>query len=271
MSSLNAVSYNELKLTYEKYGSGKQVVICFHGHGRNPEDFKFLEKKDRTIISIVLFHHGESYFPEHRIEINPLTRGEFLALFHKILDREKIDRFDIVAFSQGGRFALLVFEDYFQKIDSIYLISPDGLDSTSFYNRMSRNKWARNLFQRWEKNPKRVINYAKMAKNLRLMRPKVASFVEKFANDKSSFKRASLTWRGFRALCPNEPKLKEILNDFSGVFKIIMGSYDQVIRPKQAVLFAIRVNKPNCVSEIPCGHNFFSEQNLKLLKEKIIL
>jgi len=271
VTQLYSVSLDKLKLTYKKFGSGKQVVICFHGHGRSPEDFRFLENENRTIISIVLFHHGESYFPEHRIEKNPLNKFEFIALFQLILKQENILNFDIVAFSQGGRFAILVFEDFYQRINFINLISPDGLDSNSFYNRMSRKKWARQLFTRWEKNPNRFVYLTKVGKKMHLVRPKVASFVENFALDKSNFKRASLTWRGFRELQPNEIKLKEIVSLFQGNFQIIMGSNDQVIRPKQAYAFASRIGKTESVKEIPCGHNFFSAKNQKFLEEVIIL
>jgi pimeloyl-ACP methyl ester carboxylesterase len=264
-----SVSYGELKLSYVKYGEGEQIIICFHGHGRSPDDYKFLEKENRTIISIVLFHHGSSYFPEKRIEHNPLTSLEFLVCFRAILSKEKIDFFDVVAFSQGGRFALIVFENYYNQIGSFNLISPDGMDSNSFYNRMSRKKWARMLFRHWESNPKRIIHYARVAKVMKLMRPKVASFVEKFAEDHISFKRASHTWRGFREIRPNEVKLKTILKIFEGNFQIVMGSYDQVIRPQQAYAFAKRIEKPECVLEIPCGHNFFSEKNIELLRKVI--
>ncbi len=271
MSECHSVSIGQLSLSYEKYGSGNQVVICFHGHGRSPGDFKFLENENRIIISIILFHHGKSHFPENRIEKNPLKKDEFLALFDQILVQQQIETFDLVAFSQGGRFAILVFEHYFSRIRFVNLISPDGMDSSSFYNRMSRKKWARNLFQRWENSPNRLVYYSKLAKSLRLMRPKVASFVEKFASDKESFKRASFTWRGFRELRPDEVKLKVILGNFTGVFQIIMGSFDQVIRPKQAFAFAMRIGKPEAVVEIPCGHNFFSSKNQKLLEEVILL
>lgn len=271
MTEFHSVSIGELSLSYEKYGSGNQVVICFHGHGRSAADFMFLENEKRKIISIVLFHHGKSYFPEHRIEKNPLNKVEFLTLFDRIIKQEQIQIFDLVAFSQGGRFALLVFEDYFSVIRSVNLISPDGMDSNSFYNRMSRKKWARNLFQRWENSPNRLVYYSKLAKSIRLMRPKVASFVEKFASDKESFKRASLTWRGFRELRPHEGELKEILANFRGDFQIIMGTFDQVIRPKQAYAFAMRIGKLDSIKEIPCGHNFFSEKNQKLLEEIILL
>jgi pimeloyl-ACP methyl ester carboxylesterase len=265
------VCNGDLKLAYGKYGEGEQVVICFHGHGRTPDDFEFLIRENRKIISIVLFHHGSSFFPEQRIEKNPLTREEFILLFKSILEKENISNFDVVAFSQGGRFALIVFENFFSRICSMNLISPDGMDSNSFYNRMSRKKWARQLFTNMEKHPNRFIYLTKVGKKMRLVRPKVASFVENFAQDKSNFKRASLTWRGFRELQPNENRLKEILSEFRGNFQIIMGSYDQVIRPKQAYAFAQRLGKPKIVKEIPCGHNFFSAKNQKLLEDVIII
>jgi pimeloyl-ACP methyl ester carboxylesterase len=266
-SNLSFVSSGDLLLSYKKFGQGDEIVVCLHGHGRDPEDFEFLLNDKRTIISIVLFHHGQSFFPEERIEKNPLSQEEFLDLFNSILKKENISTFHLVAFSQGGRFAMIIFQEYFQNVSSVNLISPDGMDNQSFYNRMSRKKWARRLFLKWEENPKKVITYAKIAKRLNLMRPKVLSFVEKFAKEKDDFRRASLTWRGFRQIQPNEELLKSILENFDRKFQIIMGSYDQVIRPKQAYAFAQRIGKPLCIVEIPCGHNFFSDKNQKLIEE----
>ena len=268
-SNLTFVSSGDLLLSFKKFGRGKEIVICLHGHGREPEDFKFLANEKRTIISIVLFHHGQSFFPEERIEKNPLSQEEFLDLFDLILKKESISTFNLVAFSQGGRFAMIIFQKYFQIVSSVNLISPDGMDNQSFYNRMSRKKWARHLFLKWEENPKQLVNYSKIAKRLKLMRPKVLAFVEKFASEKETFRRASLTWRGFRNIQPDEMQLMQILSDYKGTFKIIMGSFDQVIRPKQAYAFSKRIAKPNCIVEIPCGHNFFNDKNQKLIEEVI--
>jgi hypothetical protein len=38
-----------------------------------------------------------------------------------------------------------------------------------------------------------------------------------------------------------------------------MGTYDQVIRPQQAYMFAEKIGQNNCVIEVQNGHNFFKK------------
>jgi alpha-beta hydrolase superfamily lysophospholipase len=150
------VTENNLSLSYIKFGNNGPFIIALHGHGRVAEDFSFLKDKG-IVISIDLFFHGQSKFPKERIEKNPLTTEEFYHLFKMILKNEGVTRYHLVAFSQGGRFALSLMPQEISNCLSIQLISPDGMDNKSFYNRMSRIRLARNLFIRWEKKPSKFI------------------------------------------------------------------------------------------------------------------
>ena len=263
------VRLNDLKLEYHTYGSGPENIICLHGHGRSVSDFHFLGKSDRKLILIVLPHHGQSYFPSNRIEKNPLSILEFNQLFEKILEAEAIKKFHFVAFSQGGRFVLSLIPIQEQRIQSVHLISPDAMDNNSFYNRASRNRWTRKLFKSWEEDPQRFIKAAGIAKRLGLVRPKVFAFIQKFASNKESFQRASITWRGFRNIRPNNDELKKVIARSDWRFVIIMGKYDQVIRTRQAELFLKKINQLETLIEIECGHNFFKEENIALLSPHI--
>ena len=129
------VKEENVSLEYYTQGKGEDIIICIHGHGRDVNDFLFLEKRNRKLILLVLPHHGKSFFPEHRVENNPLTIDEFDRLFQKILDRESINRFNFIGFSQGGRFVLTLLPLYQSRIKTVHLISPDGMDNDSFYNR----------------------------------------------------------------------------------------------------------------------------------------
>lgn len=263
------IQYQDLQLEYFVKGTGSQVIVCMHGHGRSAFDFEFLANEDRTLISIHLFHHGNSFFPEERIEENPLSSLEFKVIFELLMKAENLDKFHLLAYSQGGRFTLTILPFFPERILSVQLISPDGMDNDSFYNRTSRKKWARRLFKHWEDEPTRIIRFAAIAKSLKLMRPKVYSFVEKFASDKNTFKRASLTWRGFRMVQPDEKAISKTLQNNPIPFKIIMGTYDQVIRPLQAYAFVKRIHQENAVIEIACGHDFFRDKNRVLLEETL--
>ena len=263
------VTLNDLILEYYTCGSGPESIICLHGHGRPVSDFHFLGKSKRKLILIVLPHHGQSFFPSNRIEKNPLSILEFNHLFEKILKAEAINKFHFIAFSQGGRFVLSLMPIQEQKIQSVHLISPDAMDNNSFYNWSSRIGWARNLFKSWEEDPQRFIKAARIAKRLGLVRPKVYSFIQKFASNKESFQRASITWRGFRNIRPNNDELKKVIARSDWRFVVIMGKYDQVIRTRQAELFLKRINQLDALIEIECGHDFFKEENIALLSPHI--
>jgi pimeloyl-ACP methyl ester carboxylesterase len=94
------------------------------------------------------------------------------------------------------------------------------------------------------------------------MRPKVKAFVDEFSSNKESFTRASRTWRTFREMKPVIKDLSHTLKTYDIPFLIIMGSYDQVIRPKQAYRFAKRIDQVGCVREIPNGHHFFKTSSI---------
>lgn len=265
------IQLGDLRLEYFVKGDGPQTVICLHGHGRTVDDFTFLQREGRKWVALHLFYHGKSHFPEERIEHNPLSTEEFVSIFKLLLETENISQFHFVAFSQGGRFTLASIPYFGDNIQSVSLISPDGMDNNSFYNKTSRRKWARRLFAHLEDQPQKFIRYAAIAKSMRLMRPKVFAFVEKFAADPVTFKRASLTWRGFRMVQPNEEAIAKTLEEKQIPFKIVMGTYDQVIRPLQAYAFTKRIRQSKSVVEIPCGHNFFKKENIEKFKDLLFV
>ena len=265
------VSCNDVQLEYITYGDGKEHVLCMHGHGRQAEDFKFVAKEDRKVISINLFHHGNSIFPLERIEKNPITTSEVIQLMQLIIKKENLINFHCIAFSQGGRFILALLPHFQKQILSISLLSPDGLDNYSFYNWASRRKWARKLFISWEKEPNKLRKFSDVAVRLMLMRPKVRDFVYKFTNDHKTLQRASQSWRSFRLIMSKPKQTGLIILENNIPFVIIMGKYDKIIRPIQALRYAKKSGLINCVIQIECGHDFFKKENIDLFKPNLLI
>lgn len=260
--TVKTIQSGRLVLEYHCYGEGMKTIICLHGHGRPASDFEFVAGEGRRVISLNLFHHGNSTFPVDEIEENPLRTSEFIELFEQLLAVEKVQHFHLFAFSQGGRFSLCLLPFFIDRIETVTLISPDGMDNHSFYNWSSRQKWARRIFRKFEQDPSGIARYSSIAFRMKLMRPKVKAFVDEFSSNKEQFVRASRTWRTFRFMQPNYDAIALALNRHTIPFLIIMGSYDQVIRPKQAYRFAKKIGKPNCVKEIPNGHHFFKSSSI---------
>ena len=263
MFQTKSVKFLDFKLSYQVFGEGNQTVICLHGHGRSSDDFHFLAQNNLRVISIDLFFHGESLAPKSRITRNPISWSEIQPVFEKLFIEEKIAQFHVLAFSQGGRFALLLLEYLPERIQSFTLLAPDGLNNKSFYNWSSRRRFFRSLFIRWQKKPEKLQKLANTAVKLKMMRPKVRDFVHHFSSDSETMKRAANTWMAFRKLQPNPIKTGEIIRTFPIELKIIMGKYDQVIRPIQAKIFLKNAGLPEKIIQIENGHDFFKPSSIE--------
>jgi len=257
------IIFKAFSLSYQVFGEGAETVLCMHGHGRSKDDFLFLEGKGVRVISLDLFFHGKSVIPDERIDKNPVVWKEIQPVFEALLDQENLQKIHILAFSQGGRFALLLLQHLPERILTFTLLAPDGLNNRSFYNWSSRQKIFRMLFHRWQQKPEKLQKLADISAKLKLMRPKVRDFVYHFSSDPDTMLRASQTWMAFRKLQPDPVKIGQIVKKNQLPFRIIMGKYDQVIRPVQALLFLRNASLPENIIEIENGHDFFKPSSVE--------
>ena len=257
------IQHGEFSLSYSSFGEGEKVVLCLHGHGKSAEDFLFLEGSDVRVVSVNLFFHDKSVFPEDRIENNPVEWNEIQGVFEKLFEAENMTSFHIVAFSQGGRFAFLLLENSPKKIETFTLLAPDGLNNNSFYNWSSRQIYLRQLTHGFGKHPEKLKQTAKVLTKMKMMRPKVRDLVYHFTENKETLHRAFSSWMAFRKLQPDPIKIGEEVRSNHLSVTLIMGKYDQVIRTKQAKLFFKNAGLPENIIEIESGHDFFKPASVE--------
>ncbi len=265
------VEMGPFSLSYQVVGSGEEVVLCLHGHGRSSDDFLFLNEQHYRVISIDLFFHRASAFPVERVQQNPVRWEELFPLFLRLFDQEKIESMHLLAFSQGGRFTLKLMETIPDRIQSCSLIAPDGLNNASFYNRSSRFHLTRKLFTYFQKNPSQLQKIAHLGVKLSLIRPKVKDFIYHFTTNDETMDRAAKTWMAFRQIQPNPKKIGEIIRTKQIPFQLLMGTYDQVIRPKQALIFLKNAGLPAEITLIENGHDFFKPSSIEKFKRKLLI
>lgn len=260
------VYYQDLSLAYEVYGKGQNVIIALHGHSKCPRDFEFLASEENKIISVHLFHHQHSEFPENRIFKNPLQEEEFDALFQQILDEEGISLFHLIAYSQGGRFALKIFELHAQRVKTISLLSPDGIDLKGFYDRAAKRNSPLKLMEFFENNPNWFLHTLRLARIFRKIHPKVLDLAKDFAQNKDRMIQASRTWRNFRKIRTSPIVFGQLVTRFKTPVRIIMGRYDGIFPPIIAERFlkeAFLDLKPDVID---CGHDFFRDNTKELFR-----
>lgn len=259
-NSRKYVSHQDMRLSYCVYGSGETAVICFHGHGKDAEDFEFLKQKNRKIISIDLFLHGNSTFSEQRIYKNLITSSDVEKLLEKILDQEKVDRFHWVAYSQGGRFTLALFPRLKNRVLSLNLLAPDGLNDKNFYSWSQRRWWARSLFSRWVKRPNELMRLSRILAKTKVIHPKIVDFLSFYTENEDRLKLAHAAWRSFRELRPDIQKVKTSLNETGIPLQLIIGKYDQIITVKSAEAFLKKLDREHQLVVLPYGHDLFKPE-----------
>ena len=262
-----SVSHKDMELSYRIFGNGEMAVLCFHGHGRSSEDFNFLQKQNRKIISVDLFFHGESTFDERRIYQDLITAKDVEKLLEKLLLQESVDNFHWVAYSQGGRFTLTLFPSFRHRVKSLSLLAPDGLNDKNFYSWSQRKWWARSLFKRWVKRPNELMSITKALAKAKLIRPKIVDFLSYYTSDQKRLELAHATWRGFRKLRPENEKIENALNETGIPFQLIVGKYDQIITPESAKGFLKDINRREQLVELPYGHDLFKPEIQKELTQ----
>ncbi len=261
-----SISYLDMELSYHVFGEGKTAILCFHGHGRSSLDFKFLANQDRKVISIDLFLHGDSTFDDSRIYDNLITTEDVEKLLEKLFEKEKVHKFHWVAYSQGGRFTLSAYPRFKNKVLSLNLLAPDGLNDTNFYSWSQRRWWARGLFKRWVRKPQELMSISRALANAKIIRPKIVDFLGYYTEDQERLSLAHKSWRSFRKLRPSNKDIKSALDDTGIEFRLIMGKYDQIITIKSAIRFLEALNRKQSLTVLPYGHDLFKPE----IKEDLI-
>lgn len=260
------VEHNDLKLSYIVYGDGKETIICFHGHGKSAEDYAFLENTNRKIISINLFFHGKSTVGTDRLEKNLITLNELTILIDKIILLENVNKFHLIAYSQGGRFALCIIPRYAKQLKSIHLMAIDGMDNNNFYSWTQRRWLTRKLFKRWTKKTEELNAIAAFLARIKIIDKKLYDFLTYYTSEKDRITLGYMAWVAFRGLKPNYKKIKNALQKEKTPFQFIIGKNDKVITLKTAKKFLKRINQEKNITIVPFGHDLFKPE----AKEKLI-
>ncbi|MBE9466106.1 alpha/beta fold hydrolase [Dyadobacter subterraneus] len=229
---------SEIKiLHYHKLGRGPKILLAFHGIGQTGltcfKSFSELLGDHYTIYAFDLFFHGQSkgiYGNDAFSEQDIVTKILWKKLISDFLEENQINRFDIAAFSMGGRFALATMESFSTKIDNAFLIAPDGVSEHLLYTLASRFWPTRKLFHWVLKHPDTLIKSANIFEKLGLIHKSLIRFTQFMLSDPKRQETIYRSWLAFRML----------KFDISVVYKklvatrvyLFIGKHDKLLKAK---------------------------------------
>ena len=216
------------RLAYRVLGNGPLSMLAFHGFGQDGGVFIPLQSTvgDRyTIYAIDLFFHGESLFTDDGV----LTKSDWLRLIDAFLGEQFINRFSLLGFSLGGRFALTIAEQYAPRLDQLILLAPDGITHSFWYVLATSSRPGQWLFGQVLNQLSLINRLGQVLAKMGLLHRTRIRFAEVSLATPAQRQQVYASWTRFRQIRSDVVKLAAILNRSAVRVRFFTGYFDQIV------------------------------------------
>lgn len=257
----------DIRLHYFWQGSGEKVLFTFHGFGQNGLSMHPLSEAlghAYRICHVDIFYHGRSYWNE---SLGPVTKSHWKQIMEKLLQEETIGRFDMAAFSMGGKFLLCTLEIFPERTDRIILIAPDGIRTSTWYSLASYPVVFRSYFRSMIVKPWRFYTLVRWLQRLRLLDRGIAKFASTQMDTRRKRRRVYFSWVMFRQLRFNLKKIAGLINRHQIDCEFYLGIHDRIIT-ENGMKRLTRYLTDHQMYVLKTGHNQLISAAAEALHEK---
>lgn len=257
--------YKGARLGYHQAGIGRHCMLIFHGFGQDHSVFDLLahEIGDHfTLISFDLFFHGQSKWPHGS---DPLTKDYWKEILHQFLTENKIERFSLMGFSLGGKFALASFEAFPDRVDGIYLLAPDGIRTNFWYSLATYPLVLRSWFKSMIHKPNRFFSIIHLVQKLKLVDKGVIRFAQSQMDTLEKRERVYYSWVVFRLLKFDINKIAGLMETHRIAPWVFIGKFDKIITAENMHILLSRLSDYKLYI-MDTGHNGLIAQSMKEMK-----
>jgi pimeloyl-ACP methyl ester carboxylesterase len=223
--------YNDhIHLSYDRYPGSDRILILFHGFGLNKKAFEpWVEilRGDYTLYALDLFYHGDSEKP-----LGVLTKKDWTLMFTAFLAHEGIERFEVLGFSLGARFAICSAIEIPEKCDHLFLVAPDAVYLTPWF-RLATSPVIKQLFKYFMLHPRQMDAFLAFCVKWKWVNPYVSDFVSRELGKPENRKRVYISWNHFKPLGYRARRLQKAFKKASYEKTLILGTRDIVIPPQK--------------------------------------
>lgn len=244
---------DDSRITYRKYGNGLAVLLAFHGFGQDHKAFGPLEKALNgrfTLYAVDLFFHGNSQYTGSSL----LTKSRWSYLIDCFLAAQSIDRFSIVGFSLGGRFALATAEAFADRLDQLLLIAPDGITLNRWYWLATASQPGRWLFRYTLRHLSMLTTLGHALTTLGLLNRTVMRFAEISLGTIDQRTQVYNSWTQFRQIHSDMSTVAERLNNQSTRVRFFTGAFDWIVPGSYILPFTRQLHHYE-LTVFKTGHN----------------
>ena len=261
-------TYGQLTIEYLSYGTGDDVIFCFHGFGSKADDFEMFISQlqpHQKLISINLFAHEQSIFPAERIGKKPLEQLEWKGLFEAFLATLNVERFHLLGYSMGGRVSLMILQLMHEKVKSVLLLAPDGLKINLLYRFASETRPGRKLYLSIIENPQGLFRTVKWLNKFGLLSNKLHHFVHVHLDTLEKRWQVHDAWLIYSKMFPDLKTVGAIIRNSGIKFNMIFGQTDSVITPKLGYKFSSIIGSEKHLHLVDSGHRLLNDDTIQFI------
>lgn len=262
--------HKDISLFYRKIGTGKNIIIAFHGFTKDSSDYLLFEdfcKEKHTIYALDLFYHGKTTFQSKKWK--SFTKPQLKEILNDFLLELNVNKFQVLGYSMGGRVALFMMEQFPERVNHIYLLAPDGL-KINFWNWLvTSTKAGKGIYGLTISNPGIVYGISSTGQKLNLLPSAINKFLDINFKTKGMRLRVYRVWQLYKHITFKQNTLQSIIIKNNLTIDLVIGHKDPVVPPKMVKEFAEFIGPNVKLHSIRAGHDLFRPHVLEYLKEKV--
>lgn len=247
-----------------KLSNGPIPLLAFHGIGQDHRAFEPLAQQLEgryALYAFDLFFHGDQ---SAEITDTLLTKNRFREIIQSFLQQHQIDRFSVIGFSMGGRFALATAEAFPQQLDQLFLLAPDGITVSPWFRLATGSRPGRWLFRFFLKHMPLFHRFGQFFISVGIINRSVLRFAESTLSTIEQRERVYRSWIYFRKLQFDLPELSHTFNHHPVRVRFFVGHFDQIL-PVSFLAPLTRRLQSYELTVLKTGHNRLIEKVAKLL------
>ncbi|MDR3679148.1 MAG: alpha/beta hydrolase [Flavipsychrobacter sp.] len=255
------------ELHYIVMGTGKKLLLTFHGYSNNATLFIPFEKylgREYTILSFDLPYHGSSKWDGRQ-----LSMADLCLLSRDMKERYSVDKFSLMGYSLGGRICLAITEHMPEQIDRLVLLSSDGMSSHSFYSFSTTTYLGKRFMNHLVEKPGVYISVLNQLSRFKLIKTSLHTFVLNHLQNKQSREFLRNVWNVTSSLRPYIGRLKSMLNKYRIPVYVFVGQYDTIIPARLAINF-VKNLKTAHLTILNCGHRTINTQSIPEIAKTLL-
>lgn len=245
--------YKDDYLFVRVVGDGEKKIVAFHGYGQSGAVFEMPPsvKKGYTIYAFDLFFHGKSVHPR----LDPLlSHDHFKRFFEDFIRQTAINKFRVIGFSMGAKYALSLVLSYPEMIEKITLIAPDGIRKNFWYAVATGSGITRKVFSYVVRHPGFIFRFSLWLERLNIIDGRVRKFTLSQMNSMEKRKKVFASWTFLRKFFVPPEKISSLIMKHNIETEIIIGRYDRIITLSDMEPLSKLIGKEK-ISVIKSGHS----------------